>query len=169
MDRGAATAVLELSKKLESNKLVNSSNLTCIADPMPDSDTLLDSDLFSDTSTKRPFSEADYTPLKRLRLDLTTAKGLSDIEMGRKSNGHSHYEFKNSKVDVEATTTVVKQRLETLMSTPGFMLKTPSSFAKSASLARIRTLERSVVFPFFDRGDMSDPNLFNNNAYADSC
>ena len=146
LDREAAAADTELSRKLESNKLITSSNLICIADPLSDLDTMLDSNLFSDTSTKRSSFETDLNPEKRLKLDLTAIESSSDIiEMGRKSNGHSHYEFKNSSQVVGKPTHTVELPVETLRSSPGFLMKTPSTFAEAASLARLKTLERKLV------------------------
>ena len=146
LDREAAAAVAELSRKLESNKLITSSNLICIADPLSDLDTMLDSDLFSDTSTKRSSFETNLNPEKRLNLDLTAIESNSDIiEMGRKSNGHSHYEFKNSSQVVGKPTHTVELPVETLRSTPGFLMKTPSTFTEAASLAHLKTLERKLV------------------------
>ena len=156
LDREAAAADTELSRKLESNKHITSSNLICTANPLSDLNTMLDSNLFSDTATKRPYFETDLSPNKRLKLEIET--DLIDLKMGRKSNGHSHYEFKNSikgagnpaKISASSSAPPV----ETLRSTPGFVMKTPSTFAEAASLARLKTLERK-----FPSSSPMDPNL----------
>ena len=70
---------------------------------------------------------------------------LSSLEMGRRSNGHSHYEFKNSSKGVGNPAQISAPPMEILRSTPGFLMKTPSTFAEAASLARLKTLERKII------------------------